>query len=70
MCSGGEEGEPGFVARNQLPHFGNHSFPAVSLPFRPAQTDNLRPPHGPLGPLRTTHWSLGDQSDSRSLLHS
>lgn len=42
----GEEGDPGFVAENQLPHFGNHSFPEVSLPFRPAQTDNLPPLHG------------------------
>lgn len=43
---GGGEGDPGFVARNQLPHFSNHSFPEVSLPFRPAQTDNLPPSPG------------------------
>lgn len=46
MLGEGEEGDPGFVAENQLPHFGNHSFPEVSLPFRPAQTDNLPPLHG------------------------
>lgn len=47
MCLGRGKGElQGMLAKNQLPHFGNHSFPEVSLPFRPAQTDNLPPPHG------------------------
>lgn len=47
MCLGRGRGKiQGLLAENQLPHFGNHSFPEVSLPFRPAQTDNLPPPQG------------------------
>lgn len=33
MLGDGEEGDPGLMAKNQV---GNHSFPEVSLPFRPA----------------------------------